>query len=180
MHRDHGRRRHASGVGTPGLGEIGVERADARATQLVDGLCREHQTEARVEDREVDAEAIESLVEQPGKQGGRAVECVRGGHRPPTVSDAACLTSGALTCLAAEPIPPAEQSFTEALRHVGAADPREVLEVVGHDLDEMTVAVDHRVAESILDLLGPGRHYVSTPFDSARRGRSEGTEQPDE
>jgi hypothetical protein len=53
------------------------------------------------------------------------------------------------------------------MRHLGAADPREMVEIVGHDLDEMTVAVDDRMAESILDLLGPGRHHDSTPSDSA-------------
>ena len=100
-------------------------------------------------------------MKQPGEQGGRAVECVRGRHRPPTVSDAALFAAGALARLTAEPLSPPEQPFSEAARHLGAADPRQMVEVVGHDLNEMTVAVDDRMAESILDLLGLGCHHNS-------------------
>ena len=86
VHRDHAGRDHA--ITEPGehLGVVEVVRARRRAPQLVVAHARQRdhlQAGARVDDREVEADLVESLVEQARQHGGAAVERVLGRYRPP-------------------------------------------------------------------------------------------------
>ncbi len=172
VHRDDAGDRQAIGVRSIGLGVEGVEAAADALPELVVVDPGDPEALRRIEDRVVDAELGESLVEQRRQDGGREVARVLRRRRPPR----------ALRRPRREPprrigvhdpcerrlprLPALEEPRTERL-----AEERQHR---GHVLEHMPVGVDHGMAEPTTDLAGlqfassRSEHYRDPRVDAPR------------
>ncbi len=126
-----------------------------RATHLVVVECHRHQTQRRVQQREVDADVVEALVQQLRQHRGGAIERVHTRQRPPSRT---AVTHGApsrIVHCAHERR--AADHLVEPARDVVAGLVGNQIPHQRHELDAMTVGVDHGVIESSANCPRAGR-----------------------
>jgi len=145
VHGDDGGRRDPVGKVAEGFGREDVERAAGGPAPRVVGDAGNAEPDGRVEDREVDTQLVQTLVEEPRQHSRRPVARVPRGGRP----------EGLLGDAAPSPLCHRErQGLThlapdrqEALRGTIAAD---TPELVAHDraiLQPVPVGVDHGMTQ---------------------------------
>ena len=143
VHGHHGRRSHAVGEGPEHLGIHPVHRARHRAAQILVGIRDVEEPERRIHEREVDAEVVESLVEEPRHHGGGPVQRIAG--LPPPRGP----MGTALHALGRRHLVPARVLglLHELVDDGGAAHVAQEVEEDRDGLEPVAIAVDHRVIE---------------------------------
>ena len=161
-HGDHGDRFEP----VTELGEsfrvIRVERACRGLANFVVRASKHGQAVARIEQREVDADLVEPCVHQLRQRRGHPVEGVLG--RVPVEDPYRHESFVRGEAGAVKPLQTAHQLLARLLA--------DEIEHGRHDLEQMTVAIDDRMVDRVLD----GRDLVAA--SERRRGQSHGSNRP--
>jgi hypothetical protein len=141
------RRRYAIGVLAENIGMIVVESAADSAAQFVILYMGREQTLAGVQDGEIEAHLVETLMQQLRHGGGRAVVGIFGGIRPPYRA-----RNAKFAALFERGVVPAEiegsiEGRLVALEERPAANVADVVEQRGLEFDYMTVGIDDWMAD---------------------------------
>ena len=164
VHRDHADAGHAVFETGEHVGVVEVVRTGRRPAQFVVAHARQRdhlEAEARVDDRVVEADLVEALVQQPRQHRGAPVEGVLGGNGPPHRNRSPVVEpllrghveGAAAVAHVADPL----------LRHPGATDLAEVLEEHRHHLELVRVGVHDGMVEARLELTRPRRCFRHGP-----------------
>ena len=154
-------------VGGVRLGVVAVARAGDRSPQLAVVHRHHGQAEGGVEDRDVDADLVEPIVQQTGEHGGGAIEGVAGRHAPPARAGQA--EPPAVLCVEATPERTRRQDHIEAVDHRTAGV---VAHQVTHDRDELedvAVGIHDGVVEVPPDVSGSRRRATHEGASSSSR-----------
>jgi hypothetical protein len=151
VHRDDRGGRDAIGEIAELVRDIHVEGAAHRAAHLVVLDPRRDQSRARIENREIEAELIETLVEQPRDDSGRAIERVLRRLHPETLGGDAEV--GPFRGHHPDRRADAMVRRDERVGDARSGDASQVVDDRGAELDVVAVGIDHRMTQACADLL---------------------------
>jgi hypothetical protein len=152
VHRDDGGRCHPVGVRPEHLRVVEIERARGTQAQLVVGharQCDDLKPLAGIDNREVEADLVEPVVEVAGQHSCRAIPRVLRGHRPPhrhRGTPVSPFVDGL-----SERAPLVHEVRDELVGHLRAADVADEVHHHREHLELVRVGVDDRVVDLVAE-----------------------------
>ena len=155
MNRNDRYRRKSSGIGREHVSRHHVVSAGRGPAQVILGDAVEGEPEARIDQREVDAQLRQALVQQGRQQGGCLVEGIAG-DSPPVAAPRAIVL--ALLPVGAVPGVIALPERSDLVDGFSAAHFAQVFEKHRHRLQPVAVTIDHWVFQAVVYLCGAILH----------------------